>query len=50
MTGNRRINYKAIGMCLGLVLGLALDSIPIGFVLGLAFGAAADRRYGESET
>ena len=49
MTGNRKINYRALGMCLGLVLGIALDSIPIGLCLGIAFGAAAARRHQENE-
>jgi hypothetical protein len=44
MTGNRKINYRTLGMCLGLVLGIALDNIPVGFCLGIAFGAAADKK------
>jgi hypothetical protein len=30
----------AIGMLLGLIIGLALDNIPVGYILGLNFGIA----------
>jgi len=50
MTGNRKNNYSALGMCLGLVLGIALDNIPIGFCLGIAFSAAAARQHEGNET
>ena len=49
MTGNKKINYRALGMCLGLVLGIALDNIPIGFCLGIAFSAAATRQHEENK-
>ncbi len=45
MTGNWKINYRALGMCLGFALGIALDNIPVGFCLGLAFGTAAAKRH-----
>ena len=45
MFGDSKINYRALGLCLGLILGIALDNIPIGFCLGIAFGAAAARRH-----
>ena len=41
---NRTPNYVALGLCLGLVLGIAMDSIPIGLCLGIAIGTALERR------
>ena len=29
-----------IGMLIGLIIGLALDNIPVGYILGLNFGIA----------
>lgn len=34
-----------IGMLLGLIIGLALDNIPIGYILGLNFGIALNKYY-----
>jgi hypothetical protein len=42
---NKKSHYRALGLLLGLLLGMAMDSLPIGFVLGLSFGAALDKRY-----
>ncbi len=36
-------NYMGLGICLGIVLGIALDSIPVGLCLGIAIGAALNR-------
>jgi len=38
--------YMALGMFLGLIIGMAMDNIAVGFVLGLSFGFALDKRYG----
>ena len=37
--------YVALGLCLGLVFGVAMDSIPIGLCLGIGIGAALQRRH-----
>ena len=41
--GNRTPNYVAAGMCLGLVFGIVMDSIPVGLCLGIAIGVALQR-------
>jgi hypothetical protein len=42
---NRTPNYVALGLCLGLVFGIAMDSIPVGLCLGIGIGAALQRRH-----
>jgi hypothetical protein len=39
-------SYMALGMFLGLIIGMAMDNIAVGIVLGLSFGTALDKRYG----
>ena len=43
--GARTINYIGIGLCLGLVVGIAMDNIPVGLCLGIAIGTALHRRH-----
>jgi hypothetical protein len=42
---NRTPNYVAVGVCLGLVFGIVMDSIPVGLCLGIGIGAALQRRH-----
>jgi hypothetical protein len=44
---SRTPNYVGVGVCLGLVFGVAMDSIPIGLCLGIAIGAALQRQHQE---
>jgi hypothetical protein len=44
---NRTPHYVALGLCLGLVFGIAMDSIPIGLCLGIGIGAALQRQHQE---
>lgn len=39
-------SYMALGMFLGLIIGLALDNIAIGIILGISFGTALDKHAG----
>jgi len=41
----KRGGRMVIAMLLGLIIGLALDNIPIGYILGLNFGIAMDKHY-----
>jgi hypothetical protein len=41
----KKASYKMAGMLLGLLLSMIMDSIPIGFVLGLSCGTALEKRY-----
>ncbi len=34
--------HKVLGMLIGLILGMALDNIPIGLILGLSMGTALE--------
>ena len=36
------IMYMAIGLCLGVVFGTALDNLPLGIAIGVAVGAGID--------
>ena len=44
---NRTTNHIGIGLCLGLVVGIAMDNIPVGLCLGIALGTALHRRHQE---
>ena len=41
----RALNTLALGLCLGLVLGVVLNSIVLGLCLGLVFDAALRYRH-----
>ena len=45
----KKINYKALAMIICLCLGLATDSIPFFFIVGLSIGIALDKRYQRAE-
>ena len=34
--------YMAIGLCLGVAFGTALDNLPLGIAIGVAVGAGID--------
>ena len=36
------IMYMAIGLCLGVAFGTALDNLPLGIAIGVAVGAGID--------
>lgn len=42
-----KINYRALGTIIGLVLGITFDSIPVFCAIGLRFGAALLKRHRE---
>lgn len=38
----KKSSYKALGMLIGLIFGMAFDNIPVGFILGLSMGTALE--------
>ena len=42
--------YMAIGLCLGVAFGTALDNLPLGIAIGVAVGAGRRRRNGIRRT
>ena len=42
----RKVNWMAVGMLIGLLLGMALENYAVGFVLGISFGGALMKQYG----
>lgn len=44
----KQTHYVALGICSGLVFGIAMDNIPIGLCLGIAIGTALERQNKET--
>jgi hypothetical protein len=40
-----KVNYRALGIIIGLILGIIFDSIPVFFVIGLNIGVALEKRH-----
>jgi hypothetical protein len=38
-------SYRVLAMLVGMIIGLAMDNIPVGLILGLSIGVALDKRY-----
>jgi hypothetical protein len=38
-------SYKVLAMLIGMIIGAAMDNIPVGIILGLSFGLALDKHY-----
>jgi hypothetical protein len=41
----KRSSHIALGMLIGMIIGLALDNIAVGLVLGINFGFALEKHY-----
>ncbi len=40
----KEANHLALGLCVGIIIGVVLQNIAIGLCFGIAFGAALDKR------
>jgi hypothetical protein len=41
----KKASYKVFAMLVGLIFGMAMDNIPVGFILGLSIGVALVKHY-----
>ena len=42
-----KVDYRALGIIIGLILGIIFDSIPVFFVIGLNIGVALEKRHSQ---